>query len=70
MPFKMLYYISDVIAYLLYKVLHYRYKVILTNLKNAFPEKSDDPEYLEKIRRLRPPRCLRAQTTIPMNVLG
>ena len=41
-PFKALYRISDFIAYILYKIVRYRYSVILTNLKNAFPEKSDE----------------------------
>ena len=40
-PFGMLYRISDGIAYFLYKIMHYRYTVIHTNLKNSFPEKSD-----------------------------
>ncbi len=40
LPFSVLYLFSDAIAFILYKVLHYRYTVISTNLKNTFPEKS------------------------------
>jgi len=40
-PFKILYFFSDGIAFFMYKVLRYRYTVIYTNLKNAFPEKTD-----------------------------
>ena len=40
-PFKILYFFSDGIAFFMYKVLHYRYAIIYSNLKNAFPEKSD-----------------------------
>ena len=42
LPFRVLYFISDAIAFVLYKVIHYRYGVIFTNLKNAFPEKPDE----------------------------
>ncbi len=41
-PFSVLYRISNGVAFFLYKIIHYRYNVILTNLKNAFPEKPVD----------------------------
>jgi KDO2-lipid IV(A) lauroyltransferase len=41
MPFRVLYVISDVLYFFLYKIFRYRKQVVLTNLKNSFPEKSD-----------------------------
>ena len=41
LPFKILYFISDFIFFILYYVIRYRKKVVLENLKNSFPEKSD-----------------------------
>ncbi|WP_456376420.1 lysophospholipid acyltransferase family protein [Lutibacter sp.] len=40
-PFKVLYFISDGIYVLIYYVIGYRKKVVLSNLKLAFPEKSE-----------------------------
>ena len=40
-PFALLYKISDGLSWLLYKVIKYRQEVIITNLKNSFPEKSE-----------------------------
>ena len=40
LPFGMLYFISDC-SYLLILLLGYRRKVVMTNLKNSFPEKSE-----------------------------
>lgn len=40
-PNKLLYVISDSLYVILYKILKYRKKVVLTNLKNAFPKKSN-----------------------------
>lgn len=40
MPFWMLYGLSDFIFVLIYHVFGYRRKVVMANLKNAFPEKS------------------------------
>lgn len=40
LPFWVLYRISDVIFLLVYYVVGYRKKVVMTNLRNAFPEKS------------------------------
>src|SRR5690606_17077674 len=41
LSFRTLHKIADGIAFLLYKILHYRYGVIFTNLKNSFPEKTN-----------------------------
>jgi KDO2-lipid IV(A) lauroyltransferase len=40
-PFKILYIFSDFIAFILYRVISYRKKIITTNLKNSFPDKTD-----------------------------
>ncbi|HLX90402.1 MAG TPA: lysophospholipid acyltransferase family protein [Puia sp.] len=40
-PFWLLYFISDLIYILLYYVIGYRKEIVLQNLRNAFPEKSD-----------------------------
>lgn len=42
LPFKLLYLLSDFFYFLLFHVLGYRKKVVYDNLKNSFPEKSDD----------------------------
>ncbi|MCH2045378.1 MAG: hypothetical protein MK212_14775 [Saprospiraceae bacterium] len=39
-PFWLLYRMSDLLAFLMYRVFAYRRKVIRANLKNAFPKKS------------------------------
>lgn len=39
-PFSMLYVLSDVMYFFMYKVVGYRKKVVRRNLKNSFPEKS------------------------------
>jgi len=41
LPFWFLYLIGDMIFLLLYYVIRYRRKVVWTNLRNSFPEKSD-----------------------------
>ncbi|USD25143.1 lysophospholipid acyltransferase family protein [Flagellimonas marinaquae] len=41
LPFKIIYFISDGIYVLLYKVIGYRKKVVRGNLKLVFPDKSD-----------------------------
>lgn len=41
LPFRVVYYISDFISWLLYNVIRYRRKVVEEQLKNSFPEKSD-----------------------------
>ena len=40
-PFGVMYKISDGLSWLFYKVIRYRRDVVMTNLKNAFPEKSE-----------------------------
>lgn len=42
MPFFILYRISDFVAFLLNHVIGYRKEVILENLRNSFPEKSEE----------------------------
>ncbi len=39
-PFWWLYRLSDILYFLLFRIIGYRKKVVLNNLKNAFPEKS------------------------------
>lgn len=41
LPFAILYRISDVLFFLLYYIIGYRKKVVFENLKNSFPEKSN-----------------------------
>jgi KDO2-lipid IV(A) lauroyltransferase len=41
LPFPLLYLISDFFYFILFYVLGYRKNVVLTNLKNSFPEKSE-----------------------------
>ncbi|WP_142685837.1 lysophospholipid acyltransferase family protein [Chitinophaga polysaccharea] len=41
LPFRVLYLVSDAVYLLLYYVMGYRKKVVLRNLRNSFPEKSD-----------------------------
>lgn len=42
LPFRILYYISDGLNYLLWHVFKYRREVVLENLRNAFPEKQEE----------------------------
>jgi len=41
LPFSFIYFLSDIISFLLRYVIRYRRKVVLENLKHAFPEKDD-----------------------------
>jgi KDO2-lipid IV(A) lauroyltransferase len=41
LPFPVLYLLSDALCLLLFRVLGYRKDVVLNNLRNSFPEKSD-----------------------------
>lgn len=41
LPFPVLYGLSNALFFLLYQVMGYRKDVVLTNLKNSFPEKTD-----------------------------
>ena len=40
-PFWLIYLISDVLYFFIYFVIRYRKKVVINNLKNAFPDKTD-----------------------------
>ena len=42
LPFPVLYLLSDGLYFVMAKVIKYRHKVIWKNLKNSFPEKTDD----------------------------
>ncbi|MFW5777673.1 MAG: lysophospholipid acyltransferase family protein [Bacteroidota bacterium] len=49
LPFSVLYRFSDLLTFLLYKVIGYRKKVVRKNLQNSFPEKSiREIRYIEK----------------------
>ena len=50
LPFRALYGVSDFLYIVLYRVFGYRTKVVRTNLKNSFPDKSQDE--LKSIERL------------------
>lgn len=39
-PFGLMYKLSDGLAWLFFKVIKYRHRVVFTNLRNSFPEKS------------------------------
>src|SRR4051812_46362995 len=41
LPFRLLYLVSDGLFILLFRVTGYRKKVVLQNLRNSFPEKSE-----------------------------
>ncbi|MEM6698097.1 MAG: hypothetical protein AAF599_06860, partial [Bacteroidota bacterium] len=41
LPFFILYRLSDILYFLIYYLIGYRKKVVATNLKNSFPEKSE-----------------------------
>ena len=41
LPFRVIYWVSDGLFYLIYYLIPYRKSVVLTNLKNSFPEKSE-----------------------------
>ena len=42
LPFWTLYGVSDVVRFILYYVIKYRRRVVWSNLKSSFPEKSDE----------------------------
>jgi Kdo2-lipid IVA lauroyltransferase/acyltransferase len=50
LPFGALYLLSDFLFVIIYHIVKYRRKVVIKNLKNSFPEKSDQ-EWLEIERR-------------------
>ncbi|MDR2835803.1 MAG: lysophospholipid acyltransferase family protein [Bacteroidales bacterium] len=41
-PYKVLYFFSNITYFFIYKLIGYREKIVSQNLKNSFPEKSDD----------------------------
>jgi len=46
LPFWVLYLVSDVIFLLIYYVIGYRRKVVQENLRNSFPEKTEDERHI------------------------
>lgn len=42
LPFTLIYFISDGLFVLVYQIIGYRKKVVFSNLKNSFPQKSDE----------------------------
>ena len=40
LPYSILYFFSDILYFIIYKIIKYRKNVVYTNLKNSFPEKS------------------------------
>lgn len=42
LPFVLIYFLADIFYFVLYNVVSYRKKVVIENLKNAFPEKRND----------------------------
>lgn len=42
LPLRILYLLADLVYYVLYYIVSYRRKVVSTNLKNSFPEKTDE----------------------------
>jgi len=42
LPLRILYLFSDLVYFVLYHIVSYRRKVVSTNLKNSFPEKTDE----------------------------
>lgn len=48
MPFPLLYLFSDFLSFVVYRLVRYRVDVVRSNLKNAFPEKSEiERNYIE-----------------------
>lgn len=41
LPFPVLYFLSDLLRFVLFTVIGYRRKVVFTNLRNSFPQKSE-----------------------------
>jgi Kdo2-lipid IVA lauroyltransferase/acyltransferase len=42
LPFRILYIISDLLYIIIYRIIGYRKKVVMTNISNSFPEKTED----------------------------
>ena len=52
-PFRVVYLISDGLAWFLYRVVGYRRKVVLANLARCFPEKTEaERRTIEKSKKL------------------
>lgn len=45
LPLKLIYKISDVLFYINYNIVKYRRQVVQTNIKNSFPQKSDNERF-------------------------
>jgi len=45
LPFKLLYSFSDFLNYILFNVIGYRKKVVIENLRNSFPGKTEQEIY-------------------------
>ena len=41
LPMRVLYLLADLLYYPLYYVVHYRRRLVLENMRNAFPDKSE-----------------------------
>lgn len=41
LPYPLLYLISDIVYFVMYRIIGYRKEVVFTNLKNSFPDKSE-----------------------------
>src|ERR1700754_1115276 len=41
LPFRALYFVSDIFYLVLYHIIGYRRKIVFNNLRNSFPDKSD-----------------------------
>tara|TARA_A100000164_G_C21779443_1_gene710275 strand:+ start:85 stop:942 length:858 start_codon:yes stop_codon:yes gene_type:complete len=41
LPYNIIYFISDIIFFIIYKIIRYRKDVVLINLKNSFPDKGE-----------------------------
>lgn len=50
LPFRLLYWVSDVLFLVIYRVVGYRKAVVKENLKNAFPELSDQERHTIEIK--------------------
>jgi len=46
LPFNLIYLLSDILYYIIYKALRYRKSLVYSNLKNAFPDMKEE-EYIE-----------------------
>lgn len=42
LPLAVLYVLSDILYFIIYRVIHYRLRIVRRNMKNSFPEKSEE----------------------------